>query len=137
MNDGETLGERVKRLRIDRGLTQAELAEISTLKPGTIGDIEQGTQKSAGRKIDLLAKALGKSAEYLRFGDDSAAAPVPESLLSPREMRLIERFRSMNDRAKERLEDFAVGLQGAIKDRQPRIKQTVQEIRGAKVRRSG
>jgi len=136
MKDGETLGKRVKQLRKAAGLTQAQLAEASTLSPGTIGDIEADRQ-GAGKKIDRLAAALHTTTEHLRNGDDAAVAVILESMLSPRESRLIERFRSMNDRAKERLEDFAVGLQGAIKDRQPRIKQTTQEIRGAKIRRSG
>lgn len=136
MGDGETLGERVKRLRNSLGLSQAELADKATLSPSTIGDIEQGTQKSAGKKIDRLASALGKSTEYLRTGEESVTT-LPESMLSPREMRLIERFRSMNDKTKGRLEDFAAGLQGLIKDKKPRVKQTAQEIRAAKSRRSG
>lgn len=125
----------MRRLRQDRGLSQSELAELADLAPGTIGDIERGRQ-GAGKKIDLLAAALGKTAEYIRTGEGEDA-PVLESSLSPREMRLIDRFRSMNGPTKIRLEDFAAGLQGAIKDRQPRLKQTAQEIRGVKTRRSG
>jgi transcriptional regulator with XRE-family HTH domain len=135
MKAGETPGERVRRLREDAGLSQSDLADKADLSPGTIGDIESGRQ-GLGRKIDLLAAALRKSADYLRTGDDSAA-PMIEAMLSPRETRLIERFRSMNGPTKIRLEDFAAGLQGAIKDRQPRVKQTAQEIRVAKSRRSG
>ena len=63
----ETFGERVKRLRQELGLSQAQLANLSQLSPGTIGDIEQGTQQGT-RKIDLLAKALRSTPEFLRYG---------------------------------------------------------------------
>ncbi len=63
----ETFGERVRRLRGELGVSQAELARLSGLSPGTIGDIEQGMQQGT-RKIDLLAKALQTTPEYLRYG---------------------------------------------------------------------
>lgn len=135
MHEGETLTERVKRLRLAAGLSQSQLADEADLSPGTIGDIESGRQ-GLGKKIDRLAAALHTTAEYLRTGDESVAT-IPESTLSLREMRLIERFRSMNAKNKGRLEDFAAGLQGSIKERRPRVSQTAPTIRGAKSRRSG
>lgn len=135
MGQPETLAKRVKRLRDAKNWSQARLAKESTVAAGTIGDIEQGKQFTAGRKIDLLADALGVSAKYLRTGEDSPSPALTESSLSPRETRLIERFRLMTDRSQERLEDFAGGL--PIKKRIAPVKQTAQEIRGAKSRRSG
>lgn len=131
---GETVTERFKRLRKAADLSQSQLATQTGLSPGTIGDIERGRQ-GLGKYIDLLATALHTTPEHLRSGEEPTT--FPEAMLSARETRLIERFRSMNGPTKIRLEDFAAGLQGSIKERRPRVQQTAQEIHGAKSRRSG
>lgn len=132
--NGETVIQRFKRLRKAADLSQSQLAAQTGLSPGTIGDIERGRQ-SLGKYIDLLAMALRTTPEHLRSGDEPTA--IPAAMLSPREARLIERFRSMNGPTKTRLEDFAAGLPVAISDKRPRVQQTAQEIRAAKSRRSG
>lgn len=135
MGGPDTLAQRLKKLRQAKNWSQARLAKESTVSAGSIGDIEQGTQFTPGGKIDLLAAALGVTAKYLRTGDDAPSTVLTESSLSQRETSLIERFRLMTDRSQERLEDFAAGL--PIKKRQATVKQTAQEIRGAKTRRTG
>lgn len=135
MREGETVGERIKRCREDLGLTQSQLAEKADLAASTIGNIEQDRQ-GAGKNIDLIAGALGKSAKYLRTGADSSAT-IPEASLSQRETRLIQLFRSMGNTGKGKIEAYAAGLQGSAQERRPRVKQTAQEIQGIKTRRSG
>ena len=66
---GETIGERLKRLRLDRGLSQRELAA-----PGVsyayISRIEAGTRQPSVKALRRLAVKLNVSADYLERGSD-------------------------------------------------------------------
>src|SRR5438132_10702113 len=79
---GETIGERLKRLRLERGLSQRELAA-----PGVsyayISRIEAGTRQPSVKALRRLAGKLGVSADYLERGSD--LDPVSE-----RELRLAD-----------------------------------------------
>lgn len=136
MRDGLTFGGRVKKLRKALGMTQAALAKASGVAPGTIGDIEQGTQQGS-KYIDLLAKALQTSAAFLRSGVDEPENQIPMATLTVRESQLIERFRNMSDTHKDRLEAFVAGIPVAKKKRNASVAQTLREIPEAKARRSG
>jgi len=108
----ETFGEFVAKRRRKLGMTQAELAKRSRLSPGTIGDIEQGTQH-ATRNIDLLAKALELTVDELRNCRLPAETSPPPLSLDSRETHLLEKFRSLSERDKQRLEDFLGGIRSA------------------------
>ncbi|HVM57039.1 MAG TPA: helix-turn-helix domain-containing protein [Gaiellaceae bacterium] len=78
----ETIGQRLKRLRLEHGLSQRELAS-----PGVsyayISRIEAGTRQPSVKALRRLAAKLGVSAEYLETG----------SVLDPaerRELRLTD-----------------------------------------------
>src|SRR5258708_16719706 len=64
---GETIGERLKRLRLDRGLSQRDLAA-----PGVsyayISRIEAGARQPSVKAPRKLAAKLGGSVEYLETG---------------------------------------------------------------------
>ena len=84
----ETIGQRLKRLRLERGLSQRELGS-----PGVsyayISRIEAGTRQPSVKALRRLATKLGVSPEYLETG--SALDPVES-----RELRLADvelRFR--------------------------------------------
>ena len=66
---GETIGQRLKRLRLDRGLSQRELAA-----PGVsyayISRIEAGTRQPSVKALRRLASKLGVTADYLETGSD-------------------------------------------------------------------
>jgi transcriptional regulator with XRE-family HTH domain len=79
---GETIGQRLKRLRLDRHLSQRELAA-----PGVsyayISRIEAGTRQPSVKALRRLAAKLGVSADYLETGSDLDAG-------SARELRLAD-----------------------------------------------
>jgi transcriptional regulator with XRE-family HTH domain len=52
-------GGRLRRLRLDAGLTRAELAEIAGLSKGCVMNAENGKQSPRGRTVRRLALALG------------------------------------------------------------------------------
>jgi len=79
---GESIGERLKRLRLERGLSQRELAA-----PGVsyayISRIEAGTRQPSVKALRRLAGKLGVTADYLERGSDLDPA-------SERELRLAD-----------------------------------------------
>src|SRR5437868_545466 len=83
----ETIGQRLKRLRLERGLSQRELAS-----PGVsyayISRIEGGQRRPSLRAIRMLARALGVSAQYLETGSNTTSEEDREIRLSDAELRL-------------------------------------------------
>src|SRR5204862_4489226 len=66
---GETIGQRLKRLRLERRLSQRELSA-----PGVsyayISRIEAGTRQPSVKALRRLAAKLGLTAEYLETGSE-------------------------------------------------------------------
>jgi transcriptional regulator with XRE-family HTH domain len=84
---GETIGERLKRLRLERGLSQRELAA-----PGVsyayISRIEAGTRQPSVKALRRLAAKLVVSADYLETGSDLDPAAARELRLSDLELAI-------------------------------------------------
>lgn len=57
--DLQKFGKRLKSLRIDRDLTQLELAEILDMSPNFIGMIERGERNTTVENVFKIARALG------------------------------------------------------------------------------
>ena len=59
MTNLKRLGERVKNLRKEEGLTQEKLAELADIEPKTIIEIENARRKNPTLKtLNKIAKAL-------------------------------------------------------------------------------
>jgi transcriptional regulator with XRE-family HTH domain len=82
---GETIGQRLKRLRLERGFSQRELAA-----PGVsyayISRIEAGTRQPSVKALRRLAAKLGVTAEYLETGSLLGPDEERELLLSDLEL---------------------------------------------------
>lgn len=82
---GETIGERLKRLRLERGLSQRELAA-----PGVsyayISRIEAGTRQPSVKALRKLAAKLGVSADFLESGSELDPESARELRLSDLEL---------------------------------------------------
>lgn len=57
--DLQKFGKRLKSLRIDRDLTQLELAEILDMSPNFVGMIERGERNTTVENVFNIARALG------------------------------------------------------------------------------
>jgi tetratricopeptide (TPR) repeat protein len=83
----ETIGQRLRRLRSERRLSQRELAE-----PGVsyayISRIEAGTRQPSVKALRKLARKLGVSAEYLETGSEISAEERREMRLADAELQL-------------------------------------------------
>lgn len=58
-------GERVRRLRIEKGLSQYQLADISNLDRSTIKRVESGTINTTLETAKVIAEALGMTLSEL------------------------------------------------------------------------
>ena len=56
--DLQKFGKRLKALRLDRSLTQLELAEILDMSPNFIGMIERGERNTTVENVFKIARAL-------------------------------------------------------------------------------
>lgn len=83
----ETIGQRLRRLRLSRGLSQRELAE-----PGVsyayISRIESGNRQPSVKALRKLARTLGVSPEYLERGVDLAPREDLEIQIADAEVAL-------------------------------------------------
>jgi transcriptional regulator with XRE-family HTH domain len=66
-----SFGQKLKELRIQAGMTQSQLAEVSDVPLGTIRDYEQGKRDPLLSKAQKLARALEQSLD--------AFAPQPRT----------------------------------------------------------
>jgi len=55
----KSLGLRIRRLRLSKGLTQEQLAHLSGISRQYIGDVERGERNIAIVNIEKIARALG------------------------------------------------------------------------------
>lgn len=62
------LGERISFLRIQKGMSQAELAQKLHLSPSTLGSYEQGRRTPSVNILVALADEFDVSVDYLATG---------------------------------------------------------------------
>jgi transcriptional regulator with XRE-family HTH domain len=63
-------GRAVKRVRVERGLTQEQVAAVSGLHPTYISDIERGVRNPSWEAITRLAEGIGVPLETIGRGFD-------------------------------------------------------------------
>ena len=61
----EELGKKIKRMRINRGLTQEQLSEMIDISQRTLSGIEIGENFVTAETLDKLIKALNTTTEEL------------------------------------------------------------------------
>src|SRR2546425_9103346 len=83
----EPIGARLRRLRVERGLSQRELSS-----PGVsyayISRIEAGARTPSVKALRMLARKLGVSVEYLETGRETGDAEARELKLADAELEL-------------------------------------------------
>ena len=65
MTEAETVGQRIRRLREERGLSQTELARLTDLDHTAISRIENGRTNPTRRTLRDLARGLKTNPEEL------------------------------------------------------------------------
>ena len=79
-----TTGKRIKNARIQKGLTQEELANLMDVTRSAVGFWEHDKNLPPAKNFPRLAQVLGVSSAYLQMESDHPIAneiPMPEDLL--------------------------------------------------------
>ncbi len=84
---GETVGARLRRLRLDHGLSQRDLSSPG-ITYAYISRIEAGARTPSVKALRMLAKKLGVTPEFLETGAELDAAALRELRLAEQELRL-------------------------------------------------
>ena len=71
----QRLGRNLRAIRIDRGLSQEELAEVLHVHRTYVGGLERGERNLSLRSVERLAAGLGVTPERLLFDSDSKRKP--------------------------------------------------------------
>lgn len=77
--DYTSIGERIRRARKSKGLTQARLAELSGQEPSNISHIERGATKLSLPTLVGISNALELSPDELLCDSVKAARPILET----------------------------------------------------------
>jgi transcriptional regulator with XRE-family HTH domain len=73
--------DQLKRLRTEKGLSQAKLAALADIDPSTVNQIERGAREASPATLRKLAQALDVSLAGL-LEDATPKAPAPPSLFN-------------------------------------------------------
>ena len=89
----ETISERLKRLRLEAGLTGSRLAELTGSKQSRISDIENGKGYLYADELPVYASALNTTVSYLVTGNETANETVSAELgLSNNTINRLRKF---------------------------------------------
>jgi transcriptional regulator with XRE-family HTH domain len=84
---GETVGARLRRLRLEQELSQRDLSSPG-ITYAYISRIEAGARTPSMKALRMLAKKLGVTPEFLETGSELDAAALRELRLAEQELRL-------------------------------------------------
>lgn len=101
----ETIGQRLRRLRLERGLSQRELSERG-VSYAYISRIEAGARRPSVKALRMLARKLGVSADYLETGSEIRDTDERELQIADAELEL--RLAENTDEAETKLERLRI-----------------------------
>ena len=76
------IGDRIKILRKDLGLTQSEFAEKINLKQAAIGMYENGSRNITEQSISLICSTFNASEEWIRSGSGDMYSPTGDFIIN-------------------------------------------------------
>ena len=97
--DSETIGQRLARLRRERGITQVELAEKLGIAQPVISDYERGELRLHGQLIVELSQILGVSADELLGLEQPRATAAVQNRRLLRRVQEIDRLPKRDQQA--------------------------------------
>ena len=76
----KTLGDKISKLRVDLGMSQAELARKIDLTPAAVSLLEKNERKPSLDVLGKIAEVLGVSTSYFLEEDDKSIDPKAQIL---------------------------------------------------------
>lgn len=107
-----TIGERIKELRFEKGLTQKAMAQHLSVTVPTLSHWECNYQEPSSRDLSKLCDFFDVSADYLLGRtDDLGNISLPsQSTPSRKERELLAIFRQMTDAQQNRFLGIGEGM---------------------------
>jgi transcriptional regulator with XRE-family HTH domain len=144
--EAETIGERLRRLRLERGASQRDLSAPG-ITYAYISRIEAGARTPSMKALRMLAKKLGVTPEYLETGSELDPSELRELRLADHELRLrldgeadAEAVRELLDAAEVAADVAAstrahivLGLEAAARDDHPGTISELSEVVGSEL----
>ena len=81
MIDYVTIGKRIKELRKNKGLTQAQLAEMSGVEPSNISHIERAATKLSLPTLIAIANVLDATLDEIVYGNLKKSSHISVSII--------------------------------------------------------
>jgi len=105
--------ERLKKLRLEKGLSQTEIAEKLGVNPNNIGRYERGESNPNTKFLKALADCLGVSVDYLYDGieEDAAVADLKDKEL----LEIFTKAEQLSDKDKDTIKEL---LRAFIKNKE-------------------
>ena len=102
------LGSNIRKLRENRGLTQAQLGEKIGLAESTISLYEAGKREPDNATLARLADFFGVSVDYL-LGRTSTTQVSPNAApaVSPEDLALLEKLKNLSPEKRKAIEILA------------------------------
>lgn len=85
------VSEKIKELRIKKGLTQAQLAQLLGCSSSVISAYELGTKKPSYENLTTLARIFNVSTDYL-LGVENRKDPLDTSSLTNEEIQVLRQL---------------------------------------------
>lgn len=106
--------ERLKRLRVEKGITQKELADRLHISRSTIAGYESLGKEPDGEKLCALADFFGVSVDYLlgvtNSREPSKTPAASAAVQRPAEAAIASELHSLSDRQLDRLMGYIQAL---------------------------
>lgn len=103
----DSIGMRIKNLRLDNHYTQEKLGKLIGKSKGNISGYEKGTFEPSASTIVLLSKCFNISTDYLLIGTDQSNDVCN---FTKAESHTIQKFLKLNDTGKDKAEAYIDGL---------------------------
>ena len=103
-NNNNGFPERLKKLRLAKGLSQTEIANILEVNPNNIGRYERGESNPNTKFLKALADCLDVSVDYLYDGveEDAAVADLSDKEL----LEMFSKVENLSDKDKILVKEF-------------------------------
>ena len=114
MNVNQNIGKKLKMIRIDRDLSQAELGQMIGLSTSRISAMEKGDYRFTIEILDRLGEALQISRSDLlgRPEDETGIYMVISGLEKEKKIKIKEVIKKLQDLPTENLENLLKFLDG-------------------------
>ena len=131
------IGERIKQLRKELGMTQAVFAERIGIRQNSVAVIEMGKNMPSDQTVAFICREFRVNEEWLRTGAGEMFIPTPASIvdelaeeyhLCPEAQAMVEKFITLDPEAQLAVFDYMCAVVDEIREQADRDDQLRAEL---------